>query len=76
MIHGPCGKRNTNSPCMQDIGNSGVKICSKEFPKPFQKETEMTETSYPVYMCRAPEDGGRTFKLLKGKNSITVAKIC
>ena len=72
MIHGPCGKLNKNSPCMEAMGNSGVKICSKEFPKSFQKETEMTETSYPVYMRRKPEDGGRTFELLKGKNSITV----
>ena len=72
MIHGPCGKLNQNSPCMQFIGNTGVKICSKEFPKAFQKRTEITETSYPMYMRRNPEDGGNTFELIKGKNSITV----
>ena len=61
MIHGPCGKLNQNSPCMQCIGNTGVKMCSKEFPKAFQAETELTETKYPLYKRRKPEDGGRTF---------------
>jgi hypothetical protein len=33
MIHGPCGKINTNSPCMKNIGSSTVKACTKQFPK-------------------------------------------
>ena len=57
---------------MQALGNSGVRVCSKEFPKAFQKETEMTETSYPIYKHRKPADGVRTFELQKGKQTITV----
>ena len=52
MIHGPCGKHFPKSPCMDSAGNSNVKICSKEFPKEFQPETEMSEYSYPVYRRR------------------------
>ena len=72
MIHGPCGKLNLNSPCMESIGNTGVKKCTKEFPKAFQDKTELTESSYPMYKRRKPEDGGNTFDLIKGKNIITV----
>ena len=45
-MHGPCGKLKVNSPCM-DTKENGVKFCTKEFPKALQKETTMTEYSYP-----------------------------
>ena len=66
MIHGPCGKINLNSPCMQSVGNSKIKKCSKDFPKPFVKYTEMSESSYPIYRRRSPGDGGRTVEFIKG----------
>ena len=37
MIHGPCGKLNLDSPCMESIGTTGFKKCSKDFPKAFQE---------------------------------------
>ena len=68
MIHGPCGKNFPSSPCMEPIGNTNVKICTKDFPKDFQAETEMNEFSYPTYRRRAPKDGGRTAIIeIKGK---------
>ena len=68
MIHGPCGKNFPNSPCMENIGNSSVKVCTKDYPKQFQKSTEMSEFSYPRYRRRAPLDGGRTAEItIRGK---------
>ena len=58
MVHGPCGKNFPHSPCMEPIGNTSSKACSKDFPKAYQLETEMTEFSYPVYRRKAPKDGG------------------
>ncbi|OWZ09158.1 Helitron helicase [Phytophthora megakarya] len=37
MMHGLCGEQNPRSPCMKN-GR-----CSKKFPKPFSKETTMSE---------------------------------
>ena len=59
-VHGPCGYINTNSPCM-DNGR-----CTKNFPKPFQDSTRVTEHSYPQYRRRCPDSGGETH-LLKVK---------
>ena len=70
-MHGPCGKLNLNSPCMETADN-GVKFCSKEFPKKFQKDTTMTEYSYPEYRRRSPEDGGRTVTKVVRGNPITL----
>ena len=57
MIHGPCGKLNPKSPCMQD-GK-----CSKGFPKPFCEKTVInSEQTYPEYQRLSPEDGGRVIK--------------
>ena len=55
MIHGPCGNRNRNSPCMID-GK-----CSKGFPKQFQMCTSWNKrSSYPTYRRRSPDSGGET----------------
>ncbi|XP_043210441.1 uncharacterized protein LOC122375236 [Amphibalanus amphitrite] len=54
MVHGPCGGLNPRSACMADGA------CTKKFPRNFQRETVVPERSYPLYRCRAPEDGGFT----------------
>ena len=53
MIHGPCGNR-----CKDDSGN-----CTKNFPKPFMKETKSGHDGYPLHKRLSPEDGG--FKIGK-----------
>jgi hypothetical protein len=69
-MHGPCGKLNPKSPCMETNDN-GTKYCSKEFPKDLQKETTVTEYSYPKYRRRSLADGGRTIvKMVSGKRVI------
>ena len=60
MLHGPCGLRNTNAPCMKD-GK-----CSKNFPKPFSEETILPSDQYPQYRRR---ENGRTAE--KGGNYFT-----
>ena len=66
-IHGPCGKFNPDSPCME-TDDRGRKFCSKEFPKDFQDSTSLTEFTYPKYRRRSPANGGRTAeKKVKGK---------
>ena len=72
MVHGPCGKNFPHSPCMEQVWNTSVKVCSKDFPKSFQLETEMTEFSYPVYRRRAPKDGGRTAEIERRGKKITI----
>ena len=65
MIHGPCGKANPKSPCMEE-GR-----CSKRYPKPFIKETEVDPDSYyAIYRRRAPVDGGRTVDCPKTRRVI------
>lgn len=45
-IHGPCGNLNPNCVCMVD-GK-----CSKQFPKPFCEETDISKETYPKYRRR------------------------
>ena len=67
MIHGPCGALYPECPCMSD-GK-----CTKGFPKPFVSTTRMdTDTSYPVYRRRSPQDGGRTMVIKRGNREIVV----
>ena len=56
MIHGPCGLTFPNAPCTNDKGE-----CSKNFPKSFSEQTNLTETTYPEYKRR---NDGKT--VLKG----------
>ena len=72
MVHGPCGKHFPKSPCMETVGNTNIKICSKEFPKDFQLETEMRDYSYPVYRRRAPKDVGITAEIERRGKIITI----
>ena len=50
-IHGPCGNIDRNSLCM-DRGQ-----WTKNFPKQWQDETKVTESSHTLYM-RSPENEG------------------
>lgn len=54
MMHGPCGIRNSTSPCMKE-GK-----CTKKYPRSLIKDTIHNEQGYPLYRRRSPEDGGRT----------------
>ena len=65
MIHGPCGKENPSSPCMEN-GR-----CTKRFPKEFQKHTSVDQdNNYATYRRRAPKDGGQEFVCPKTKTVI------
>jgi hypothetical protein len=46
MIHGPCGDKNKNCPCMK----KGK--CSKYYPKEFQNETKFTDDDFTHYKRR------------------------
>ncbi|XP_019197682.1 PREDICTED: uncharacterized protein LOC109191476 [Ipomoea nil] len=46
MMHGPCGKARTNSPCMVNAR------CSKHFPKRFVDSSTFDDDGYPVYRRR------------------------
>ena len=48
MIHGPCGKDNMTSPCM----DRETKKCTKNFPKAFNEKTDYNTTGYPIYRRR------------------------
>ena len=51
MLHGPCGDKKPNAPCMVD-GK-----CSKNYPKQFNETTIYGENGYPQY---ARPNNGRT----------------
>lgn len=46
MTHGPCGRNNLNSACMEN-GE-----CKKKFPKGFNETTKQNVNGYPVYQRR------------------------
>ncbi|XP_062080881.1 uncharacterized protein LOC133785677 [Humulus lupulus] len=46
MIHGPCGKLNSNSPCMMQDR------CTKHFPKKFNDQTTIDTDGFPIYKRR------------------------
>jgi hypothetical protein len=46
MIHGPCGRTCTSSPCMVD------NRCSKFYPKKFVPKTPFDPSGYPIYRRR------------------------
>jgi len=46
MLHGPCGDKNKNCPCMK----KGK--CSKYYPKEFQNETSFTDKGFTEYRRR------------------------
>ena len=66
MLHGPCGKLNPSSPCMQD-GK-----CSKGFPKQYcEKTVVMKDNSYPEYQRLSPVHGGQSVvSTVKSKNCV------
>ena len=45
MIHGPCGKDNMASPCM----DRETKKCTKNFTKAFNEKNDYNTTGYPIY---------------------------
>ena len=51
MIHGPCGKQNMNSPCM----DGKTKKCTKNFTKALNEQTNYNSNGYPNY--RRSNDG-------------------
>ena len=67
MVHGPCGEKNRNSPCMVD-GR-----CSKNYPKPLCSNTIIDpNTSHPQYRRRKPAEGGRTAQIKRGGTTYTI----
>jgi hypothetical protein len=66
MMHGPCGRANPNSPCMQN-GQ-----CTKNYPKKFLQNTQTDQDGYPLYRRRSPQDGGISFVVKRGNTQIEV----
>ncbi|XP_071714540.1 uncharacterized protein [Rutidosis leptorrhynchoides] len=59
MLHGPCGGRHMDSPCIVD------KKCLKHFPKPYYAETTIDEDGYLNYRRR-----NNGVKVTKGKGTL------
>ncbi len=57
MMHGPCGKMNSTTPCMKDGKYQ------KHYPKTFQNSTQENHDGYPIY-CR--RDNGCFVKVKGG----------
>jgi hypothetical protein len=67
MLHGPCGEHNVRQrrlPCSKNG------LCSKRYPRPFNKETTTGNNGYPTYRRRAPEDGGHQVFIKVGNEEI------
>ena len=67
MVHGPCGRLNPNSPCMNENHQ-----CTKRYPRAFLRETQTGEDGYPLYRRRCPEDGGHSAVIESRSNSFTI----
>ena len=63
MLHGPCGPRYPNSPCMVDG------VCSKKFPRDFVEETKLGDDAYASY---ARPNDGREFIVRKGNQEFVM----
>ncbi|XP_010686097.3 uncharacterized protein LOC104900381 [Beta vulgaris subsp. vulgaris] len=50
MMHGPCGKANTECPCMKHKSCPGT--CKYGYPKAFREETSTHENGFPLYRRR------------------------
>ncbi len=59
MIHGPCVGVNIASPCLDKTR----KVCEKNYPKELISETISSDSSYPVYRRRGPDEGGFTTEI-------------
>ncbi|XP_028070923.1 uncharacterized protein LOC114273363 [Camellia sinensis] len=46
MVHGPCGARNPQAPCMEN-GR-----CTKKYPRAFAESTTMDQDGYQIYRRR------------------------
>jgi len=64
MIHGPCGKKNKSSPCMD--GDE----CTKKHPKDFAEDTILNDDGYPTY--RRQDTGIFQLKRDSVKNPVEV----
>ena len=59
MLHGPCGARNPNSPCMVP-NKDGKKACRFGYPKQFTEKTYLQQNGYPCYA--RPNNGRKIIK--------------
>ena len=66
MVHGPCGKENPLSPCMEN-GK-----CTKKYPKSFCDKTSLgPDNMHPEYQRLSPDKGGRSLVVnMKGKEFV------
>ena len=66
MVHGPCGRLNLNSPCMDERH-----MCTKKYPRAFINETQTGDDGYPLYRRRKPEDGGHS-AVIEGRSGARI----
>ena len=63
MVHGPCTGINEDSPCM----DKKSKTCEKNYPKQLNRFSLHSDSNYPIYRRRSPEDGGHTAEVYVSK---------